>query len=563
MQYVIKNIASNIVRLFPVVLFSTQTAAQTPDIADALRQLPNTKNIAPQQSFPSILAPATDVQDTAKQTEQTFAVSRIILEENTVLPAEETAELLASFTGKNLTLMDLQSLVQQLTERYKQQGYITSRVVLPAQDIKDGVVRLKPLEGGYGTFTLNNTSLVSTETLTAIASPLQDNPVVALQDIERTLRVMGNRAGVDVANVQVARGATPKTSDFTVTTTAKPRLSGYVLADNYGSDFTGENRVSGRVDIASPAGIGDKISLSGLTTDGQHLENYQAAYSLPLTATGLKAEVAFSRTTYQLTSTFAALDAQGVADSFEATLSYPLIASRTLSLNAAITGVRCNLVDEIRSTSTKIPKAIDAVTAEVSAMRNATFLSYPNILDASVAMTWGNLDIKDAVTAAQDSQGAQTEGEFAKINAEVTHTTALSPRWDVLLSVRAQQALHNKNLDGSEDFSISGINAVKAYPSGEFAAENAVLQSIEARYHLPDLERIKVTLAPFFEIGRAMMENKTGTNGAQTLSDVGLNIYTQYQQFFLTTTAAQRLSSAATSEKTPERVLLVSGGIRF
>jgi hemolysin activation/secretion protein len=133
----------------------------------------------------------------------------------------------------------------------------------------------------------------------------------------------------------------------------------------------------------------------------------------------------------------------------------------------------------------------------------------------------------------------------------------------VLLSVRAQQALHNKNLDGSEDFSISGINAVKAYPSGEFAAENAVFQSIEARYRLPDLGRFTVTRAPFFEIGRAMTENKTGSNAAQTLSDTGLNVYTTYGNLFATTTLAQRLSSASTSEKTPERVLLVSGGVRF
>jgi hemolysin activation/secretion protein len=567
MQYVTKNIvktaAKNILRLFPVMLCSVQAVAETPDIADALRQLPPMKNIAPQQDLPLIKAPSPEINSNSSQIGQTLAVSRIILDGNTVLPAKEIAAFLDQFTGKNLTLANLQSLAQQLTERYKQQGYITSRVVLPAQDIKDGVVRLKALEGGYGTFTLNNTSLVSTETLTAIASPLQDNPIVALQDIERTLRVMGNRAGVNVANIEVARGATPKTSDFTVTTTAKPRLSGYVLADNYGSDFTGENRVSGRLDIASPTGIGDKISLSALTTDGEYLENYQAVYSLPLTSSGLTAEFALSRTTYQLTSTFSSLDAQGVADSFEATLSYPLIQERALSLDAAITGVRRNLADEIQSTNTKIPKAIDAITAEVTAMRNTTFLSCPNILDASVSMTFGNLDIKDAVAANQDSQGAQTEGEFAKINAEVTHTTALSPRWDVLLSVRAQQALHNKNLDGSEDFSISGINAAKAYPSGEFAAENAVFQSIEARYRLPDLGRVTITLAPFFEIGRAMTENKIGSNTAQTLSDTGLNIYTTHGNLFATTTLAQRLSSAATSEKTPERVLLVSGGVRF
>jgi hemolysin activation/secretion protein len=389
--------------------------AAPPDIANALRQLPQTKTPTPQQSFPSLQFQNTPDIAAAPKSVQTIAVTQIVLEGNTQLPTPEINTVFAPFTGKNLTVADLQNIAQQLTQRYQQQGYITTRVILPAQDITNGVVRLKALEGAYGKITLNNTSLVNTQNLEAVLTPLQDKPVVALSDVEQAISVMGNRAGVVVANVQVARGNTARTSNFTVTATPTPRVSGYVLADNYGTAYTGKNRLSGLVEIASPTGIGDKISLSGLTTNSQTLENYRLGYAVPLNERGLVGEVAVSRTTYQLASTFSSLDAQGVADSFEASLSYPLIESRELSLNAAITGVRRNLVDEIRSTSTKIPKAIDAVIAEVSAMRNTTFLSYPNILDASVAMTWGNLDIKDAVAAAQDSQGAQTEGEFAKI----------------------------------------------------------------------------------------------------------------------------------------------------
>jgi hemolysin activation/secretion protein len=134
------------------MLCSVQAVAETPDIADALRQLPPMKNIAPQQDLPLIKAPSPEINSNSSQIGQTLAVSRIILDGNTVLPAKEIAAFLDQFTGKNLTLANLQSLAQQLTERYKQQGYITSRVVLPAQDIKDGVVRLKALEGGVWHF---------------------------------------------------------------------------------------------------------------------------------------------------------------------------------------------------------------------------------------------------------------------------------------------------------------------------------------------------------------------------------------------------------------------------
>jgi len=558
-----RDVTKPLATLLSLVLLSAQAVAQTPDIADALRQIPAAPAISQQEPLPSIVSPTTQSQTIPLESGQTISISRLILEDSTVIPEKEIAAFLDPFADKETTIGELQSLARRLTEWYQQQGYITSRVVIPAQDISGGVVRLKALEGGYGTMTLNNTSLVATETLAAITEPLQDEEIVALKDIEGALQAVSSRAGVIVENVEIARGNIPQSSDFIITTTPAARLSGYAIVDNYGSAFTGKNRASGRVELASPTGIGDKLSLSGLITNGQYLENYQAAYTLPIAANGLTAGVAVSRTTYQLTSTFSSLDATGVAESFEASVSYPFIETRDFSLNGTITAEHRDLVDEIQSTSTIIPKSIDAVTAELLGIRNDTFLSYPNALGASIAMTWGNLDIQDAVAAAQDRLGAQTEGDYAKINVSLSHKTTLSTTWEIVLSLRAQQALQNKNLDGSEDFSISGINAVNAYPSWEFAAENAFFQSVEARYSVPEYGHVQLTLAPFFEMGRAMVENKTGSNTAQTLSATGFNVYTTYGDFFATTTLAQRLSSKATSEKVPERLVLMNGGVRF
>jgi hemolysin activation/secretion protein len=104
------------------------------------------------------------------------------------------------------------------------------------------------------------------------------------------------------------------TSDFAVDTKATARYNGYLMLDNYGSVYTGKNRMSFNVDDNSITGRGDKLSVSGLGTEGTGLLNGRVGYSLPLASNGLRGEIAYSHTRYQLGGSYALLNANGTAD---------------------------------------------------------------------------------------------------------------------------------------------------------------------------------------------------------------------------------------------------------
>ncbi|MFV7791811.1 ShlB/FhaC/HecB family hemolysin secretion/activation protein, partial [Aliarcobacter lanthieri] len=73
-----------------------------------------------------------------------------------------------------------------------------------------------------------------------------------------------------------------------------------VVADNFGSRYTGLYRTQSLVNINSIATLGDKLSVSGLVSNGADLKNGRFAYEIPLNSYGLKADVAYTRTNYNL-----------------------------------------------------------------------------------------------------------------------------------------------------------------------------------------------------------------------------------------------------------------------
>lgn len=91
----------------------------------------------------------------------------------------------------------------------------------------------------------------------------------------------------------------------------------------------------------------------------------------------------------------------------------------------------------------------------------------------------------------------------------------------------------NKNLDGSEDFSLGGAYGVRALPGSEHSAENGYLLGAELFYTLPSVEGINHKASVFADTGYATMENKISESDGRQLSDMGLGYQAVYKEFFV------------------------------
>src|SRR5579859_4444750 len=72
------------------------------------------------------------------------------IEGNSAIPSSELQVQIAGYIGKSLTLSELYDVADVLTRYYRAKGYGLADVSLPAQTLRDGVIRLQVVEGHLG-----------------------------------------------------------------------------------------------------------------------------------------------------------------------------------------------------------------------------------------------------------------------------------------------------------------------------------------------------------------------------------------------------------------------------
>jgi len=119
--------------------------AQSP--ADRLPREPTVAEPAREVSPPDPTAPVEPLAEPVPDGGPSFVLRGVELEGATAVPEEELRPLWGALVGQPVTLATLQSLADRIGADYRARGYMLSQAVLPAQEIDDGVVRIRVIEG--------------------------------------------------------------------------------------------------------------------------------------------------------------------------------------------------------------------------------------------------------------------------------------------------------------------------------------------------------------------------------------------------------------------------------
>ncbi len=555
----------------PIILSlitSSSLLAATPNIGDAIKQIKVPKEVK-QKKTPLVeiggvkkYAPVMKDDKSGK----TIFVKGFKIEGAIHINETTLQNLISSYTKKDLTFKQLQEVTSIITKYYRSKNYFVARAYLPVQDINknNGVITITIIEGNYGKFNLKNNSLVKDSIVQGMLDDAKRDNIVSTNTLERAMLIINDTPGVKVTSADVMPGADVGTSDFSITTEETKRFDGYILADNYGSRYTGKNRVMAGVNINSPFKIGDKISLSGLLSNKTDLKNGRLAYSAPLMSNGLRGELSYSKTTYALGDKYSNLDAKGNSTALDAKLTYPIIRTRMENLKASLDIDKKSLKDEINSQDDTTKKDVKSLSLGLDYDKSYLAFNLPSTSKVSFNYTYGKLSFDDAAKRADDENGANTNGNYSKVNLDLSHSINFTSKISLDTSLNLQYALAHKNLDGSEDLSIGGAYGVKLYPTSEVSAENGYIFNIEGKYRLPDINSLSNSVGIFYDRGRAFMANNNVGFEAKSLQDVGVGYYASYKDFFGQVQVAWNANSApVTSEPNRNSRVLFQGGWVF
>lgn len=453
-----------------------------------------------------------------------FKVQSIQIVGNTLVDTPTLQALVADAQGQTLTLPQLSELASRITAHYQSKGYPLARAIIPAQTIALGVVRIEVVEARYGKIGLDNTSRVNSGLLQATLSPLQSGQAIGQTEMDHSLLLLSDIAGV-VVNATLKPGDAVGTSDLQVDTTPGPAVSGHVVLDSYGNRFTGRARVGGTLIVNNPLHHGDTLSLSGISS-GSGMNYGRVAYESLVNGQGTRLGGAYSAIDYALGAPLEALNAHGSAKVSSLWARHPLQRSRDVNVYAQIQYDGLQLRDNIGvgASAFNTDRSLKNWTLSLTGDSRVA-LGAGGINSWGLGWTQGRVGFDNNAAQVADAFSARTEGSFSKWNARLARLQALSAKDTVYLSVSAQWS--NTNLDSSQKMSVGGPYSVRAYDVGVVAGDTGHSVSAEYRRELGQAAGGQWQAVAFIDSASVRVNHSTwgasGENSA-TLSGAGVGL---------------------------------------
>lgn len=439
-----------------------------------------------------------------------------------ILPEADRVRISASARGKRLGLSGIKALADEVTIAIQASGRLLGYATLPPQDITDGTVTIRIIEGALEKSDIHRQPGVRAreDRLAGIARShvRDDGPQKA--DLEEALLRMNDWPGV-TARARLSPGSVPHASRLTIDVDQAPILSGSLWGNNFGDPSTGRAQANAQLTITDLSGTGDLTRLSGVASQGQTFG--QAAFSLPLDTSPLTFNANYAHLDYHnIDKIGSALGLKGSADFAGFGLDYSLVRSRTFDLRLSGSLGWKALADDSIVGRLQDKRSLSGSFAINGDLRDAVFGG--GLTSWSLGWTIGDLDLSRLESAvAADQAGLRTQGQFQRFNVQVARLQKLPGDFSLFGRFYGQSA--NRNLDSSEDFALGGPYGVRGFAVGDGRGDVGVIATLELRYDAPvPAEWGQVQLATFLDTGHIWVNVQP--NGIPTANVCGCNDYT-------------------------------------
>ena len=479
------------------------TALPLPALADSnagslLKQIESQS--APPQSAPSLKTPSVPTPPAAGDAGPLVRINEFLIEGNQLLPSNVLQRALAGFSGRDLSLTQLQEAAWVIVRTYREAGWLAHAFV-PPQEIDRGIVNLKVIEAKLGQLRIDfpkDAHLPHRRIQSMADAQLLPGQPLSLHQVDRLVLLLSDMSGV-VASASYLEGAQPGTTDVMLRLAEGKKMEARLMLDNFGSDPTGSERLSASLAVNNAMGLGDALALQAVRTQGSTYA--RAAYSLPVGLQGWRAGFHASALSYNLVGSFAALQASGTAQTWGADLSVPLLRSTLRNVSLQINtdhkafDNQALAIGQATEATSFSKYRVDVLRAGLNANWFDQWLT-PAQNSASAMLTSGSVDLTGSPSAAGDSNAARTAGHFQKINLGYNRAQSLTSQLSTYLQAGAQLA--NRNLDSSEKLYLGGASGVRAYPSNEAGGSTGYTLTVGLKHRFDSAW----TLNGFADMGR-------------------------------------------------------------
>ena len=418
--------------------------------------------------------------------EVSFKLNSIKFTGNTCFTEEQLMDLICERIGNEVTINDLITMANMVTEYYQQNGYISTIAYLPPQKVQDGNVEIVVMEGKYGKVEIEGNKWARDKFVRATYlkdKNIETEKVLNVRDIQETLREM-NASGYMKGQVSmVDNEESAQYTDLTLQMKDRFPIDFDFRFDNQGRDAIGLNRAVFFAGMYNLTGWGDK--LLSTTALARRSVSQGVFYSVPIGRHETKLNLGYSYSGLTMGEQWKDYDIKGHSHNFFAGLSRRLVKTENYKLYGDISL-------DIRNTKTTLGEQKFLLNEyKTRALR----VNFTNIKDDFYGKWFGNI----GASVGLPIMGASDEydhyhydwlptNKFVKVYANLARLQILPMRSMAIIQAGGQWASHG--LYPSEKMQFGGISSVRGYEEGFLLSDYGVTASLEFRSHIPFLNRI-------------------------------------------------------------------------
>jgi hemolysin activation/secretion protein len=466
------------------------------------------KSLAPQPSVvPQGVAPQRVVEHKAQPQAISpeaqkikFKLNKIILSGNHVFTYSQLERLYKDKIGQTITVAQLFEIVQNITNFYRNNGYIISRAILPPQHVENGIVKVQVIEGYLSGVYVTGFPGGAKCLIEGFGYQIRKCPPLSLVRLEKYMLLVNEIPNTSVRAVLSPSKTESGAADLNMVSMFKP-MSAYFSYDNYGTRYIGPQQMTGNVAIYSAINSGDSIQTTYTKTPkGGELSFLDVNYNGPVGDRGSRWILGGTRTHSHPLFVLRPTETDGLSTNYYTGFTYPYIRNRSTSLNLT---AGFNYLD---SNTTIFPNVV-LYSDHIRSIDLGMNLNYADsyyganliLLNFRKGLPFLGYSSDTNVLTAQTSRPGGYAA-YQKVGAQYSRLQAIYGSISMLGVARGQWAF--VPLLSSEQFTFGGNPIGRGYDPAELIGDRGVAASLELRYDKSIYKFINtLQLYGFYDIG--------------------------------------------------------------
>ncbi len=263
-------------------------------------------------------------------------VRDITLDGVSVFKPDELRPLYAKLIGNRVPVAEIYRAAQRIERRYRQSGFVLTRVIVPEQKVSDGRFVLRVVEGYVASVEVAGDPGSSRGLIERYLRHVTTRRPANVRDIERYLLLVNDLPGVYAEGVLTPDPGQTGAATLVAAVRRTP-ISGYATLDNKGSVFTGPVNAAFDAQLNGLGRFGGQAELLGFSTFNDEQNYTELSFAGHVGDEGARVRAYAAYGPSRPGASLRPLDLHDTSTLLGLGSDYPLLRSRriNLTLNAA------------------------------------------------------------------------------------------------------------------------------------------------------------------------------------------------------------------------------------